>query len=182
MFVKRKAADMEKTVKEIHLVSLECLFFSPQPFHCRRQVRSEIHFRTLRVRQSQFNPENKPNNNKKKHLRMYFILCCHKHLDTKTHRMPTLLLLRLKKDTEVKQCFKDPKACLKLAADDKGYVSFTWTHFPIICPHFHLTEACIKTMTKTLHILHFYSIFRSRHHNGETAFRLVQRAIHQMST
>lgn len=48
--------------------------------------------------------------------------------------MRILLLSTLKKDIEVKQCFEDPKAFLKLAADDKGYISFTWTHFSIPPP------------------------------------------------
>ena len=39
---------------------------------------------------------------------------------------------------------------------------------------FHLTEACIQTMTKTLHILHFYCVCITQHH---TAFRLLQRAV-----
>lgn len=41
---------------------------------------------------------------------------------------------------------------------------------------FNLAQACIQTMTKTLHILHFYRICTTQHHRGVAAFRLLQRA------
>lgn len=56
---------------------------------------------------------------------MDFKQCCHKHLNTKHVQCEFFSGKDFKRDIEIKQRFEDPKACLKLAADDKGYVSFT---------------------------------------------------------
>lgn len=51
--------------------------------------------------------------------------CFQEHLNTKHVQCEFFSNKDFKKDIEIKQCSEDPKACLKLAADDKGYVSFT---------------------------------------------------------
>lgn len=47
------------------------------------------------------------------------------YIQKHTHNVNSSSIKILKKDVEIKQCLEDPKACLKLAADDKGYVSLT---------------------------------------------------------
>lgn len=76
------------------------------------------------------------------------------------------------KDIQIKQCFEDPKACLKLAADDKGYVSFTWTHFPFL-PNRGLYPDNDKNPPHTA----LCSVCITWHHYGVTAFGFLQRAI-----
>lgn len=82
-------------------------------------------------RAKSIHPRKRKQKNNKKNIENGFQIVLSQTSKYKTHTMRILLLSRLKKDIEVKQCFEDPKACLKLAADDKGYVSFTWTHFSI---------------------------------------------------
>lgn len=133
----------------------------------------EFHFGTLCQAKS-IHPK------KKKALRMDFKQCCHTHLNTKQVQWEFFSNSFFFKDIEIIQRCEDPKACLKLAADDKRLCFFYMNTFWVSTE----TEASIQTMTKTLHILHFYSVLLRR--NGETAFSIqqcaIQRLFHQMST